>query len=59
MTYEISHQRLNFRFLKDYLLWRACEKPDPQTCWIIKKENHRYYCKEVEISSQLKDHLLN
>lgn len=31
MIYEISHQRLNFRFLKDYLLWRACEKPYSQT----------------------------
>lgn len=41
MSHEISHQRLNFRFLKDYLLWRACEKPSLKHVELKKEKKKR------------------
>lgn len=35
------HQRLNFRFLKDYLLWRTCEKPYLKHAEFKKKEGEK------------------
>lgn len=39
MTYEISHQRLNFSFLENCLPWSACGKPSSQTYRVKGREN--------------------
>lgn len=39
MTYKISHQRLNFRFLKTCVLWGAGGKLSSQASWIKRREN--------------------